>query len=147
MADTFSFPDKLSFRIDNTGSEQFADHINDTGTTQTDGFLTLISDNRVAGLHRFRINGTCLDRAVRRTHTAADIPAFKSRSRRAGAAHHKIRIAEYKLAVKQRKFRTIPQHTYQSTCCDISAHITADIRCQYNMGIRIYSDSDIRSKQ
>src|SRR5699024_8447345 len=132
VADSLSFADKFALGIDDAGHEQLTDHINDAGSAQSHRFRTGISHNSIGGFHGVFINGAGFNGSVCGTHAAADVSALESRSRRAGAAHHKVRVTEYKLAVgsqidEQGEFRSVPDHAHQGARGNIAAYIASDV--------------------
>jgi len=151
VTDSFAFTNKFALRIDDSCHKKFTDHINDTGTAKSYRFGSRFAYNLICRFHSFFINGTCLNSTVCSTHTAADISTLKGRTCGTCTAHHKIGITEHKLSVstkvdKQRKFRSVPDHTYQCTGSDISTYIASDIRSHDNMCIRIDLNSHIGCK-
>ena len=148
MAYSLSFADKFALGIDDTGREQLADHINDTGSAQSHRFRAGISHDSIGGFHGVFVNGTGFNGSVCGAHAAADISALESRSRRAGAAHHEVRVAEYKLAVgsqvdEQGKFRSVPDHAHQGTRGNIAAYIASDIGRDNDMCVLVDVDPHI----
>ena len=147
-ADSLSVADKFSLGADDIAAVQLRNHIDDTGAAQSHRFLSLFTHDLEIRLHRLRVDGTCLDRSIRSPHTAADIAAFKRGSRRTRAAHHKVGVSEYNLSVgsqvnKQIEFRLVPDHAHKRARCDISSHITADIRSDDHRCIRMYMKAQI----
>ena len=152
VADSLALADKFTLRIDDSSHKEFTDHINDTGTAKSHRFGSRVTYNFIRRLHGLFVNGTCLNGAVCGTHTAADVSTLKGRTCGTCTAHHEIGITEHQLSVgtkvdKQRKFRSVPDHTYQCTGSDISTYIASDIRSHDNMCIRIDLNSHIRCKQ
>ena len=148
MTHSLALSDEFSLGADNSAAEQLSDHINDTRSAQTHRLLAFLSHDGEGGFHGLCIDGTCFNGSIRGTHAAADIAALESRSRRAGAAHHKIRIAEDNLPVgtqvdEQIELRFVPDHTDQSSGCDIAAHVASDVGRDHDTGIRMYLNPQI----
>ena len=75
-------------------------------------------------------------------------PPSKAGPRRAGAAHHKVRVTEYELAVgsqinEQREFRSVPDHTHQGARGNIAAYIASDVGRDNDMRVLVDIDSHI----
>ena len=148
VTDSLALADEFTLRIDDSCHKEFTDHINDTGTTKSYRLGSRIPYNLVCRLHGLFINGTCLNGTISGTHTAADVSTLKSRTCGTCTAHHEIGITEYQLSVstkvnKQRELRSVPDHTYQCTCSDISTYIASDIRRHDNMCVRVDLNSHI----
>ena len=113
VGDSAAVADKLALRGDDRGTVELGNHIDDTRAADADGLLARIADDRERGLHGIFVNGHGLDRSVRCAHAAGNVAALKRGTRRARAGHHKVAIAEDKLAVRakvneEREFVLVP---------------------------------------
>ena len=149
MLHALAFPDKFALGADDAAAEQLRNHVDDTGTAEADGLLSRIADNIKSRLHGLLIDLTCLNRAVGRTHTTADIAALEGRSCGTCTAHHEVGVTEYQLTVgsqvdEQGEMGLVPDHADQSAGSNIAAHIAADIRRDDHMGVRMHVQADVR---
>src|SRR5699024_5332603 len=142
VADSLSFADKFALGIDDSNHEQLTDNINDNGSAQSHTVRTGISHNCIGGFHSVFISAAVFNGYICGTHAAADVSALESRSRRAGAAHHKVRVTEYKLAVgsqidEQGEFRSVPNHAHQGARGNIAAYIASDVGRDNDMRVLV----------
>ena len=99
VGDSAAVADKLALGRDDRGPVELGDHVDDTRAADADRLLTFVTDDGELRLHGIFVNGHGLDRAVRCAHAAGNVAAFKRGTRRAGAGHHKVAVAEDKLTV------------------------------------------------
>ena len=150
--DPVTLPDEQTLGIDDAAAEELGDDVDDAGAADAHRPLARFAHNGKGGLHGVFVQGAGLNGAVGGPHAAGDVAALKGWAGGAGAAHHKVPVAEHDLAVgaqvdEQAHLVLVPQSRGQGTGGDVTAHIGADVGCNEHGGQGVGRELHIPGQQ